>query len=393
MSFFKKDTGRQVNLIIDFGNGSVAGALVLFNKNSPPQILYTKRLPLSVSRRVHIKKLSVGAFSILEELVKDIATKGLSRMRSLGVKERVSHTFCVLSSPWFASKTKILQIENAQPIFITPGFIKSLLEKERGIFQNEIKDGNNLEIVEEKIVEVRLNGYPTTDPYHKKARHIELAIFLSLTQAAVIRSIEKIVGRFFYAKDMVLHTYPFVAHRVIDEVLHAEEDFIFVDVSAEITEVSYVQKHILVETSTFPIGHNAMVRSVAEKLSVTPDIAASFVNVYSSGDSEKDASNRVEAAYKKVKDEWIANFLRVVSGSVREKLPAKIFITIDKEAAPFFVNWAKESLSVAQKSVIDFRGIPVVELREENLSQFVSFDKDARRDPFIALESIFFHLL
>ncbi len=401
MSFFKEKSDQEINLILDVGNGSVAGALVLFKDGLAPKIIYSKRLPLTVPQKTEKDKLSALVLHILEEVLVGISEEGLARLQELEFSnEKVTHTFCVLSSPWYISKTKILKIENDEPILINKNFIESLLQKEEGLFQEEVTQRqigaispDDIDVIEKKIIQTKLNGYITKDPYQKKARQIELAIFMSLASKNIVRSIETIVGRFFYSKNMMFTSYSLAEHNVVSDIFSNESDFVFMDISSEVTDISSVEKGILMETTSFPLGRNHLVAKVAEEFNVLPEIALSFIKMHARGHAEEVSAEKIDRALQKAKEDWNNYFFHAISDVAKGHTPSKIFVTVDSDVAPFFVSSIKDNLSSAQKNTTDFQAIPVILLDEEKLSQFVEFDGQAKRDPFLALESIFFNKL
>ncbi|MSR73083.1 hypothetical protein EXS61_00530 [Candidatus Parcubacteria bacterium] len=401
MSFFKEKLEQEVNLVIDFGNGSVAAALVLFKTNNAPRLIYSKRLPLAISEKVFKNKLSALALKILEETLACVAKEGLEHMRKLGLeKEKVRQTFCVLSSPWYISKTKILKIENNEPIFINRNFIDSLLKHEVDLFTKEVTERKigalskkDIEILEKRIIQTKLNGYNTTDPYQKNARQIELAIFLSFISKEIATSIEHIVGKYFYSKNLALFSFSLVEYSVIGDIFSNESDYVFMDISSEVTDISSVEKHVLMETTSFPFGRNHLIKQVAEELKVLPEIALSYIKMNSRGHIEEASAKSVASASARVSREWSDLFFKAFSDVAKGSTPSKIFVTVDSDVAPLFISTIKKNLSLAQKNSADFQAIPVVLLDEEKLSQFVEFDAQSDRDPFLALESIFFNKL
>lgn len=401
MSFFREKTGEEINLILDMGNGSVAGALVLFKEGLAPKIIYSKRLPLSLEKKKESENLFGSAMRILEEVVALIAKDGVAEIHKAGVSDKkVRHTFCVLSSPWYISKTKILKIENREPISINKNFVDALLKKEQEIFEKEVSEKkygnlskNDIEIIEKKIIQTKLNGYQTVDPFKKRARQIELAIFMSVASKKILNSIESIVGKYFYAKHMGIFSYSFVQHNVISDIFSNESDFVFMDISAEVTDISSVEKHVLMETISFPMGRNNLIAKVAEDFGVLPEIALSFIKMNASGHAEEESSEKIQMSCDKAKKEWSDYFFKCLSDLTSGRTPSKVFLTVDSDVAPLFTSFVKENLSLAQKNSIDFQPIPVVLLNEEKLSQFVEFGGRTIQDPFLAIESVFFNKL
>jgi hypothetical protein len=400
MSFFAQKIEQEVDLILDVGNGSVAGALVLFNKTLAPKIIFSKRLQFSISDNLKKEDLYLLVLRNLEDVVSYIFKDGVEQMNKMGIKEKIRHTFCVLSSPWYVSKTKILNIEDKDPIFINKNFIDNLLQKEQSIFEEEVdqkKYGNisknDIEFIEKKIIQTKLNGYTTTDPYKKHARQIELSIYMSVASKKIAHSIERVVGKFFNSKHMGIFSFSFIEHNVIGDIFSKDSDFVFMDISSKTTDISSVEKHILMETVTFPVGKNDLIKKVAEHLQVLPEIALSFIKMDARGHAEAESSEKIRLACEKAKEEWNNYFFKCFLDISKGCTPSKIFVTVDPDVAPLFLSFTKENLALAQKNSLDFQSIPVIVLDDEKLSQFVEFDMRNERDSFIAIESVFFNKL
>ncbi len=391
----------EVNLVLDIGNGSVGAALVVFARGAKPRMVFTHRAPLSIPIQPDSKHLSAVMLSALESAVSHVAEQGPHVLHSLGIKnEKVRHTFCILASPWYASKTKIVHIENKDPIFITKGFVRELLDKEEGLFEENLlvhSEGvfskGDFKVIEKKVIHTTLNGYSTSSPYEKRAEHIELAIHLSVAPTSVVDAIERIVGKFFYAKHMLIHSFPLVGQSVVSDLAPSETNFLFVDVSAEVTDVSFVENHVLMETASFPMGRNHLVREIAKAFDVTTDIAMSFASLHAHDNAERAVAQKIDATYAEAHTVWGNYFSGVVSDMIRERVPAKIFVTADEELAPVFVSCIKKNLAPMAQGTINLQGTPVVLLDTQALCALVDTDAHTAHDPFLAIESIFFSKL
>lgn len=401
MNLFKRrSTQQDIHLVVDVGNGSVASGLIYHSGNGPAQIIYSKRIPLGISADQQGDRLASAVLSALEECISATAKEGPALMKELKLPtQKVSHVFCILSAPWYVSKTKVLTIENDQPISITKGFIDSLLEKEEGIFKQEIVDRsgtigtpstrNDLERVECRIIQAKLNGYTAINPYQKKARHIELAIFISLASKGMMRSIDRIVGSYFHADRTGFYSFSLVGHSVVRDIFTNESTFIFADVSAEVTDVSSIENQVLMESASFPVGRNYFISKLVDAFSVSHEIAFSMLNMYASGHAAPESAEKIELVCKKAMKEWGSYFFHSVSDIAQGGTLSKIFLTVDEEVAPLFIQAIKEHVTIDDAQQTSLENTHVILLDAEKLSQFISYAPHTQKDPFIALEGIF----
>ncbi len=400
MSFFKEKNEKDIHLILDVGNGSVAAGLVYHSAGNPSQIIYSKRLPLTIGINTDSQKLSSLVLNMLEEVISAVAKEGPEYIKALNLPiQKIGHTFCILSSPWYISKTKVLTIENEQPISITKNFIDSLLEKEEGIFKQELSEKNtslstsdsknDLDCVERRVIQTKLNGYTTANPYQKKARHVEIAMFISLASKNMIHAIERIVGVYFHSNNLSFYSFSLVGHSVVRDIFSNESTFIFADVSAEVTDVSSIENHVLMESASFPIGRNYFIQKISETFNVSGEIALSMLNMQASGHVAPESAEKIEAVCKKAMQEWGSYFFHSVADIAKGGILSKIFLTVDEEVAPIFIQAIQEHMTINEENSLSFKNTSIVLLDAEKLSHFVSYAPQIPQDPFIALESIF----
>jgi hypothetical protein len=391
MSFFSSKKNPEINLILDIGNGSIGGALVLMQPGQKPEIIFTKRLPLSIPDRSHRDKLPSLVLTLLTEVMEGTSKGAVDVLHKLNLStKKVNNTFCVISAPWFVSKTKILSIKNPTPLSISKAFVEDLLQKEEEIFKNEVatrKSGalspDDISTVEKKIIQTKLNGYSTDNPYQKKAKEIDVAMFLSVSSKEFMHSLEKVIGKYFYSKHTIFHSFSLIEHNVINDIFINDSNFAFLDISAEVTEVAAVEDRVLMETASFPLGRNFIVQKVAENFGVNPEIALSNINLYREGHLDATTKAKTEAALELAKNEWGKFFEYSMHEIIEQHIPAKIFITVDEDVDDFFSSCIRNIYS----------SVPVVVLNNSKLSEYVKYTPGVLPDSFLCMEAIFFSKL
>ena len=158
MAFWKKNENEKLSLVFDIGNGSVAGSIVSFNKI--PKALFTKRIALSFSDKPKGDELSIKIIDSLNKILDDFTKKEF--VKNIYKNQKIENVFCIISSPWFISKSKTIEIKNDKEFFITDNFLKDILIKEETNFEKEAKKDQilkNTKPIEIEIVHTNIRGY------------------------------------------------------------------------------------------------------------------------------------------------------------------------------------------------------------------------------------------
>jgi hypothetical protein len=103
MSIFSKaKEENELALVFDIGSSSVGGALFYIQNSDTPRIIFSTREPISLENEINFDRFLSLTIKSLEKVVNKIY------MSKLGSPQKV---FCVLSSPWYASQTRIIKFE------------------------------------------------------------------------------------------------------------------------------------------------------------------------------------------------------------------------------------------------------------------------------------------
>ena len=121
----KKD---KLVLVFDIGSSSVGGALFWTQESGVPRIIKAVRESIPLQESLNIDKFLFSTMKSLESVTNQIHKAGL------GVP---SSCFCVLSSPWHVSQTRIIKLEKNAPFIFTSKLAGSLIQKELALFEGE----------------------------------------------------------------------------------------------------------------------------------------------------------------------------------------------------------------------------------------------------------------
>jgi len=92
----KKD---ELVLVFNIGSSSVSGALFRAQSSGIPKIIFSAKEPVLVEKKIDIDRFLLLTIQSLQIVVDKIYKAGL------GAPSRI---FCVLSSPWYTSQTRVI---------------------------------------------------------------------------------------------------------------------------------------------------------------------------------------------------------------------------------------------------------------------------------------------
>lgn len=384
---------EKLCIICDIGSATVSAGLVLFTEGKKPTVLYTTKLPISISDKPDFNHLENLIYILFEKLLVLINTNAFTSAEFSHFKSKhIEHVFIVLSTPWHALKSSQVVISKKFSFTLDQDLIEESIKDEEMKFEQEALTGQfeqvknkDIRMIEREMIAVKLNGYTTPHPYGKRASNAELSVYMSLTPQGFVTKLEDILHKHIHTKHISFHTFPLSFYGAVREMYPYEEEVLLVDISGESTDISCVRGGIIQKSITFPLGKNSAIRKVMEVFSVTEEIARSFINLSENDSAEPATKEKTLAAIEQNRDEWKKSF----DSTCRElSLGAdnsffSCFVTTDQEISGMYITWIKE-----QAQPLGIKNVIFVDSEKEK--DFIEFGKHVTPHPFIALEAIFF---
>jgi cell division ATPase FtsA len=366
MFFFKKNKAKTT-LILDIGSGTVGAALVSASKDTPPKILFSTRLPVPVGSSVS----SVNRpFSVVTETLESV-------IKTISEQHTTPHALHIfLSSPWSVFKTDVLKLDYPSPTLITHRTVERLTKEAEKKFAGESHASG--EIVERRIIQARLNGYETFNPYNKKAKSVEVTFFVSMVASDVSEAIRRCVDRYFHIHHDQISSFSLAAFNAVSRLMTDTRDFVMVDVRGDATDLSLVVDGALTKSVSFAQGKDALIKTVADGLGQSPISALSMLAVALQGAGEPTAQEKTIQSAAFFKQNWIQEYskaMQEISGSASAQ---GVFLIVDADTEKFFENILNENSNENNIRL----------LKHLNVHQYVEAGESAP-DIFLALEAIF----
>lgn len=388
---FWSTSKSKLAVICDVGTASVSVGLVQYMSDDKPKILYTLRVPITIQDKPNIKDLPLVIERYLDEafheLSLDIHNK--DEIRNLKSK-KIDTVHVIFSSPWFVTKTQSIHIENSKPKPLQKNDVERHIETEEKIFEEECLNRTDLyfgrvdiTMIERELVKIKLNGYETSSPYLNDVKHSELTLYMSIVPHHILVDIKERSHSYFHTDSVTFNTFPLALFNTVNKLFTHEEDYLLIDIEGENTDCTIVRDGILENSTTFPIGKNSLIRSIANKFGVTPEIALSYLEMLSTDSLEEHIRDDVKAQTKDSIGLWYTELTKNLENlSNKRRIPTKVFVTLDQSTAHIYLDSLKnESGEHTFESVL--------ELSPELFANEVNFGKFVFPDPFLCIDTLF----
>jgi len=203
-----------------------------------------------------------------------------------------------------------------------------------------------------------------------------------------LKTFKNKIEKNFANSQVKVYTFPFASFVVARDLFH-EKNFLFLDISGEVTDISAVRDNVIQETTSFPAGKNFLLRELAKKISVSSAEALSAFRMLKDETLHDKAQTKTSEALSEIGKEWRASLQKALLDATPKEglLPHDIFLAADPDVSPWFIdNIQDEKLSQITLSGDVFT---VRHLNSVFMASFCDSDAKIDRDPFLMIEGIF----
>ena len=382
LSFFKFFNRKKAKtaIILDIGSASVAAAVVRVKENEVPSILHCVRKKIPITAEVSFDRflfmLSEAIDATLETCTRNISSP-------------VDAVYAILASPWYMAETHHIEVRYKKQVMVTDALINKLAESKLDEIRARLRKkdifGGHPEFIDMRNIRIKLNGYETKSPRRKRAKKIEIALFVS---AASRRMIDMVQGkvRLHTGREAEITSF-LLSSFVATRDMFGEENFLFIDVTGEVTDISLIKDGILAYNGAFPAGKNMFIRKIASKLNAPLEEAESLFSLSVSGEVEPSVRTSVAQAVGDARDVWMEDFDTLIRKlSQRHYLPSSVFITADEDIRTLIRDLVIEKYAMR----LNFEEPPEIALLDENfMKKLCLFGEGCHTDAFLAIEAMF----
>lgn len=393
MSFFRKNTAHRprIAVVFDIGSASVGAGLLLLRYDAKPHILYQTRRDIIFQEDFDFERFLNSMYSALEGVTLDIVKNGIPHL-ALGRKksQSIDHLVVSYASPWYISHTKEISITQEKPFLLTKDMVRNLIMKEEHTMIERLPDeyegvhADQVTVIEKSVTNIQMNGYTVKKPYGKETRNVTLSLSVTLMAEQLKRVVTETIEKHIQADNIRHISFTTVGCATLKTLFPDDRNFLFLDISGEVTDISCIRDDTLKETVSFPMGTRHIVRLLMKMMKGSTHEVETFLALYSAGAMSVTERARFERALTVAHKEWgtaLTNALNLVRahGSV----PTRIFLTADVPLLTFFQTYF-ESVARHERWTLTLVDSTV-------LAHYVTSREQHITDPFIALITLFIH--
>ena len=299
MSFFSKKSGDLI-LILDVQSSIVRGTLVQKATDQVPLVLYTHNVPISFKADGTSDYLVKTAIQAIKDDVTDILKQQSGK---------ISAVHYVLSSPWIVSQAKTLHLSFKEDTHITKAYVMGMIREERSKLSN--KD-DTARVVEEKVFDVRLNGYPVSSWESKFTRELQVSFVVSVAGGKMIDRLIEACENIVHRKGVQFHSSLFLQHIGVEKIVQSTSSYALIHVHGELTDVAVIENCSCVFFGSYPMGIQSVIRRIATQTGTDEQSADSLLSMSMKGHLDSAHAEKDLAVIDALDHEWIKQFQELV---------------------------------------------------------------------------------
>ncbi len=360
MSIIKK------KFIFNISPTRVVGGITYFDKKKQiPVIDYLTQEKINLKKDFSLKDFRKETLKSIDKVCKKFITE--EKIISSG-NVIIENAEVFLMSPWVEYNNYSLKDESLTPFLLDGKYLDNFLLKKNV--------NNKKEIISSDITSIKANEYNVDilDLENKKIQKIEVSFLDSFVLNFDKHFIDGAIRNHFSILDIKLNSFLPVLFNQIRKIYDPKDDFVFLDISSEITDFGIFSDGKITSIMTVPFGINKIINEIIDKKNIDEYEAKSLLNLY--------FSNDLNNFDKKI----IKSIIEKKSSLVKEEIDKILTLTDNKiPLNTFCVSSSRETNKILKESNI-FKNIYFIDTNL--LENFVEF-KTMDNDNFMAMEAEF----
>lgn len=330
--FFGRENKSKKIILFDFRSSSVAASIIAIDEEiSLPKILFVRREHYYFSEAPKADEFIMRAHIALKKLIQEINHFKISDPT---VENVISEVRILYGAPWYTPNFLDIHHEQDKDFIFT----KELLSKILKNTDKKLEINPESEIIEKNLSSILINGYETTDPFKKKTKDIKMSFYLSYVATETKVEIERIIKNGLHVENIYNHSHTAVLHSFLKNNFHSANNYVLLDVSGEMTEITIVRNSFFKKHVTIPVGSHIFSRKLAEISGYDLHTAWSHLNIFIDQKNEPLIKRKISNVFEDIKD----HYLKLIKESFTQEkvvdIPATIFIIADQEVRSLVKN-------------------------------------------------------
>jgi hypothetical protein len=368
-----------ISLVIDIRSSSIGASLVknFKGKNKVPVILETYREQIFYTERPKSAEFIQRSHYTLNRVLNEIMSKKHDPLP-------LRNTYVFYGSPWYKNEIKKLKHVEKKITVASEQYLKKIIRE-------TFIDTNKKELVEQKCISVKLNGYKTKNPIDKKFKEIEIEFYESILHQDTHDEITKIVNSYTQGQPVHHRTHPLTVFEVISKKFEPIDNYTIIDISGEITELTVVKKDEIKVTASVPHGSHFFVRGLSKKCNLDFLNSFSKLDLILNAEVDEHCEKDSIKAFAEMKVEWATEIREALVDSKIRAIPSNVFVLVDKEVTKLTRNILNEpeiyfgALKFKKKPNLFF-------INSHEIENLCVYRNSVRKDSILSLEANYVEL-
>jgi hypothetical protein len=302
--FSNKAHGKMI-LVLEVQSSIARSSLLWYRDGQPAYVL-------CVDERVIPFKPNVGTPYFIKMTLRALGETIDETMRRLHVirhdgkhkdmPHRPEEVHYILSSPWIASQARTLSMTFEKNTTITREKINEILVSERKKLVPETE--GPLETVEEKIFDVRLNGYSVSTWEGKQTKMLDVAYVVTVGGADTIRRFREIGERIVRQSKIRFHSSLLLQYASIMTAMPTLTTYTLVHIHGELTDVLSVKHGSCTFFGSYPMGISSIIRKIASATKTDIQTADSLLSLYLGNKLDEEHMKKISPIMEDMSSGW-----------------------------------------------------------------------------------------
>lgn len=300
-------------LVFDIQSGLINAALTSINKDKTLKIINSKSILIPRKGHMDTNLYIRTMISTLSNIAHELAGS-----------HHISQAYVILSSPWIISQSKTIKVKFEKETSITSKLIDNIIEdgSEKNTFDTDSV------YIEKKIFEIKLNGYSVTKYIDRTAMNIDVSFASTISSNNLLNMIRDTLKKPFAIHRIEYHSSLLLNFISLRKLVTDMNDYIYIHVHAELTDIVIVKNGICAHISSFPLGISSLVKKISHELKIDESIVDSTLSVYKDGNFNSDEKTKINNKLDEYTNDWLNNYSALIEKSMnKDLLPEIVYIS------------------------------------------------------------------
>jgi hypothetical protein len=268
MRFSRRTGTARSTLFVILSSDRVEMCISLTSETGKRRIIFETGNPIDM--RPGDKPLLARLQEAFMHAGEGLVTEGLTHIVSRKIaKGRFDSVEVFYGAPWYVSKGRHVTVDRADTGPITEKALQALMTKTlEGLLPPEMQ---RAVILEEHSHGFTINGYPVENPIGMEGKEIGMRLFISAIDAATQEAVETMLQQMFHADAIYHHSTLLPLAQSLRRMNGTPEAYFLTEISGYITEVSKIDRSMVIDTVSFPEGFEIITQNAANILNRRPE--------------------------------------------------------------------------------------------------------------------------